>query len=286
MGQTDLRGQGCRHQRILEETAGVTQHRWIREFFAADTANRLADIAGRGLVDTLFSQALAHRTVVQVQPGDAIKDKAHPQDHPAPGLLLEQAVAIGEVAVFQAEIPQLAGLAIESGQAGEHVLDLDPIGADVLHRRCSHRARDQAEVLQPRQTLSQRPLDERMPGFPCFCFNHHVLAVITQLTDTTGCHAQHQRPDIGGQQQIAAAADHQQRHLMLARIGQRLTHIGIAFGLGEQLCANVHAKAVERLERNLRLHEQCHKRPFNSITSASQACSIRSSTCSKPCSPS
>ena len=182
--------------------------------------------------------------------------------------------------------PQVAGLAIQRGQAGEHVLDLHAIGADVLHRCRADGAGNQAEVFQARQPLRQGVLHERMPRLAGLGFDHDLAAVIAQDANPAGGHAQHQRLDIGGQQQVAAAADHQQRHLVFRRIGQGFTHVGIAMGLGKQPGLNIHAKGVERLERNPGLYLQTHNRPFNSITSRSLARSIRSSTCSKPWSPS
>ncbi|MNR24569.1 hypothetical protein D3C85_1416540 [compost metagenome] len=125
-----------------------------------------------------------------------------------------------------------------------------------------------------------------MPGLTGLGLDHHFAAVIAQHANPASDHAQHQRIDIRRQQQIAAAADHQHRHLVLQPVGQGFAHIGVAMGLGKQPGLDIHAKAVERLERNLRLNLQTHNRPFNSITSKSLARSIRSSTCSKPWSPS
>ena len=101
-----------------------------------------------------YGQALAHRAVFQVQMRGAIEGETHPQDQPTPRLLLEQAVAVGEVALCKREVAQLAGLAIEGGQAGENVLDLDAISADVLHRCRADGAGNQAEVFQARQALA------------------------------------------------------------------------------------------------------------------------------------
>ena len=146
---------------------------------------------------------------------------------------------------------RFAGLAIQSGQAGEHVLDLHAIGADVLHRCRADGAGNQAEVFQPRQPLRQGVLHERMPRLAGLGFDHDLAAVIAQDANPARGHAQHQRLDIGRQQQIAATANHQQRHVMFHRIGQGFTHVGIAMGLGKQPGLNVDAKAVERFERNL-----------------------------------
>src|SRR5437868_4702321 len=103
------------HQRVLEKAAGITEHRRIRKLLAANTANSLTDIAGGRMADALFSQALANRAVFEVQMLDATQGQAHPQNQPTPGLLLEQAVAVGEFALLPAEIPQLASLTVQRG---------------------------------------------------------------------------------------------------------------------------------------------------------------------------
>ena len=278
----DPRDHSGRHQRILEEAAGIAEHRRVRQFFTADAADGAADIAGRRLLDALLAQALTDRAVFQMQVRGAIKLEAHPQDQPTSRLLLEHTVAVAEIALLQAEIPQLAALAVQRSQAGKHVLDLDTIGADVLHRRGADGAGNQAEVFQPGKTLGQRVLHERMPRFARFRLDHHATAIVAEHADAARGHAQYQRRNIRREQQVAAAADHQQRHVMGRGIGQRFADIVITVGFGKQLRAHIDAKRIEGLQRYLRLHLQTHKRPFTSISNWSQAASIRSSTCSKP----
>jgi len=121
-----------------------------------------------------------------------------------------------------------------------------------------------------------------MPRLAGLGLDHYAVAVIANDTNATTGHAQHQCRDVRRQQQIAAAADHQQWHIMGARVSQCFAHIGVAVGFGEQLRTNVHTKGVERFQGNLRVYLQTHNRPFTSISNRSQARSIRSSTCSKP----
>ncbi|MNS79888.1 hypothetical protein D3C72_1135520 [compost metagenome] len=131
-----------------------------------------------------------------MQMRDAVECKAHAQNQPTPRLLLEQAVAVGEVAFFEGEIAQLAGLAIQRGEAGEYILDLDAVGTDVLHRRSANRAGNQAEVFQPGESLRQRVLHKRMPRLARFRLDHHTVAVIADHTNPARGHAQHQRRNI------------------------------------------------------------------------------------------
>ncbi|MNN34036.1 hypothetical protein D3C81_1478200 [compost metagenome] len=96
---------------------------------------------------------------------------------------------------------------------------------------------------------------------------------------------QHQGIDIASQQQVAAAAKHHQRQTAFGRQRQPLPHLMIVMSLGEQAGADIHAKGVERFQRQVFVQDQAHRRPFSSTSRASLACSIRSSTCSKPASP-
>ncbi|MNC09701.1 hypothetical protein D3C75_573260 [compost metagenome] len=144
------------------------------------------------MLDALFGQALAHRAVLQVQMRGAVEGETHTQDQPTPRLLLEQAVAVGEVALLQGKVAQFAGLAIEGGQAGEHVLDLDPIGADVLHWCRTDGAGNQAEVFQAGQSLGQCVLHKWMPGLARLGLDHHFAALIAQHANPARGHAQYQ----------------------------------------------------------------------------------------------
>ncbi|MCY1438787.1 hypothetical protein D9M71_550000 [compost metagenome] len=123
-----------------------------------------------------------------------------------------------------------------------------------------------------------------MPGFASFGLDHNPLAVLSQDAQATAGHAQHQRLDIGGQQQVATATHHQHRHTLLTRLGQRLTHLIVVVGFGEVPSPHIDAKGVIRLERYLLLPLHAHRRPLSSMTKRLQAASIRSRTSSKSCS--
>ncbi|MDT4869147.1 hypothetical protein FQZ97_1041620 [compost metagenome] len=98
-------GQLGADQRILEEAAGIAQLHRIRQLLAANGADGATDILGRRGGNPFGLQALAHRAVVQVQLRRTAEVEAHAQDQPAARLALEQAIAVGELAVGQAEFP-------------------------------------------------------------------------------------------------------------------------------------------------------------------------------------
>ncbi|MNZ50919.1 hypothetical protein D3C78_687200 [compost metagenome] len=197
---------------------------------------------------------------------DATQGETYPQNQPTPRMLLEQAVAVGKLALIQIKVVQLAGLAVQRGQPEEDILDLDPVGTNVLHRRSTDGTGNQTEVLQPRQALGQTPLHERMPGLPCLGFDNYPLPIIGQNTQATTGHTQHQGLHIRSQQQIAAAANDQHRNVMLPGVGQGLTNLGIIVDFGEIPRPDINTECVVRLERYLLLPLTAHRRPLSSMT--------------------
>ncbi|MOA23232.1 hypothetical protein D3C78_1438390 [compost metagenome] len=119
----------------------------------------------------------------------ATQGKAHPEDQPAPTLALEAAMAVGELALVGAKLAQLAARAIQRHQAVQHILELDAVGADVLHRRRADRAGNQAEVLQTGQPLLQGPLHEGMPGLAGLGLDQQLTALLAQQAPATAGHA-------------------------------------------------------------------------------------------------
>ena len=233
----------------------------------------------------LLLQALAYRPVVQVQPLPPCQAQAHAEDQPAIRLLLEQAVAVAETAGLAVELTQGSILAIQRRQTVEDVLQLHAIGADVLHRRRTHGAGNQAEIFQTGQAPFQAPLHEWVPGLARLRLDQHRIRGIGNNSPPLAGHAQYQRLDVTGQQQVAATTDHQQRQSTLPSQGQGLAHISLVLGVGQQAGAHVDAEGVIGLQRAMLLQFQAHSRPLTSINRRSQACSIRSRTCSKPSSP-
>ncbi|MNP24821.1 hypothetical protein D3C76_1176010 [compost metagenome] len=124
-----------------------------------------------------------------------------------------------------------------------------------------------------------------MPRFTGLGLDHDVLTIVAEHAAATAGHVQHQRINIAGQQQVAAATDHQHRHPLLLRLTQRQAHLLIIVRLAEKTRLHVDAEGVVRFERYLLLPRPCHSRPLISNTSAWHAASTRSSTCSKPSAP-
>ncbi|MDT4839734.1 hypothetical protein FQZ97_735310 [compost metagenome] len=178
----------------------------------------------------------------------ATEVEAHTQDQPAAGFTLEQAVAVSELAVLQRKLAQLAGFPVQRDQPGEHVLQFNAIGTNVLHGCSPHGTGNQAEVFQATQALLQRPEHQRMPRLAGFGLQQHILSVIRQNTHPSAGHAQDEGLYIARQQQVATTTDHQQRKVTLGRQGDCLTHLGIFMRLGEQPRLHVDAEGVVGLE--------------------------------------
>src|SRR5690606_32282000 len=110
-----------RYQRVLEETASIAQHLRIGQFLPANRTHRLANVAGCRLLHTHLLQTLTQRAIIQPQARCALQHETHPQDDEAPGLLLEQAIAISEGASRCIKFTKLARCAIKCSQTGENI---------------------------------------------------------------------------------------------------------------------------------------------------------------------
>ena len=208
--------------------------------------------------------------------------KAHAQNQVTTRLLLEQAVAVTEGAIFKGELAELARVAIQRGEPGENVLYFDTICTDVLNRGSANRPWYQTEIFQPDQALIQRPEHERMPRLPCFSLDQYLLCGLLDDALSAAGDVQHQRRYVTRQQEVATPADGQQWHIKLASTGKRIAHITVPMRCGEILRALINGEGVERLQRTVGFYGETHSRPFISASSASLASSMRSSTSSKP----
>ncbi len=121
---------------------------------------------------------MPQRAVIQLRARGPVQRETHPQNDEAPCLLLEQAVAITERTGLQIEFTQLTGLAVQRGQAGEHVADLHTVGSDVLDRRRPHGSGDKAQVFQAGQPQLEAVQHERMPGLAGFRLDDNPFTVI------------------------------------------------------------------------------------------------------------
>jgi len=142
--------------------------------------------------------------------------------------VLEHRIAVAKRTLARIQRKHLTGLQIDGVQRIKAVLQLDPVGANVLHRRGAHGAGDQGHVFQPRHALVQGPGDERVPVFPGTGLHNIVLGRLVQQRAAFDFDFEHQRLHIAGQHQVAATAQHELVLPCQLRVGQHRQHIGLA----------------------------------------------------------
>src|SRR5260370_22927794 len=149
-----------REQRMHKERArrpsvgihGIEQHR----LGSAQPEHGLPDHAhgGRGgerVQSGGLSDGGLELRVANAGRGVASETDGHLQDDVATAIsLLEAAVAVAKSALRGAESAALERDSIEAGDARERLGDLLPVGADVLDRRTTHRARNTGTALDTR----------------------------------------------------------------------------------------------------------------------------------------
>ncbi|MOA13104.1 hypothetical protein D3C78_1331380 [compost metagenome] len=134
--------------------------------------------------------------------------------------MLEDAVAIAELAVGGLDALHLARLPVECLYIGAEVGQLDAVGADVLHRGGTDSARDQRQILQPMPTLLQGVAHQLVPLLPRRHVQQPVVALLLQL-DALQAVEHHQTGKIIAEQDVAPAPQHQARQ-------------GVQLGVGHQ----------------------------------------------------
>jgi hypothetical protein len=133
-----------------------------------------------------------------------------------------------------------------------------PIGADILHGRAAHTARNAAQAFDPRTASHHRVGDKLVPGFAGAYVekNFAILIVPAVLVDARNRDLQHQaRPTGVGDHQVAAAAQNEQGQIARAREGSRLLHSTDIPGLDKILRRASDLEGGQRRERNVFEHK-------------------------------
>ena len=230
-GQGGMRGfQGLglrrRHDRVLEEAAGVAEHRGIGQLAPADAADGFGDLrrphaVERGGVDAHGKQLIGKTGVIQPELQAAAEFELDGDDDITVRGALEDAVAIGECAVAACQADDFAAHAVEGFDDVDVLAHLDAIGADVLDGRGADGTGDQGEVLESRESVSQRPQHQRMPLDAGIGADDRTPAIVLDEADVLATERQHRRCRITGEQQVAAAAKHEHRAIAQHRVAEQ-----------------------------------------------------------------
>jgi hypothetical protein len=123
--------------------------------------------------------------------------------------MLKDRIPVAKAALRSVERKTLARDQINRVQRLKPVLQFHAIGPDVLHRRPAYRAGYEGQILQARVAILKRPGHEVVPAFPGTGFNDEGFGCIFDQAAAHQLDFEHQRLDVAGQHNIAAAAQHE-----------------------------------------------------------------------------
>jgi len=145
----------------------------------------------------------------------------------------------------------LASRQIDGIERVKTVLQLDAISADVLHRRGADHAGNQRQVFQAGVAVLQRPGDQIVPVFTGTGLDNPGLGRFTDQAPAHDFDLEHQRLDIAGQHNVAAATQHKFGRSLQGRVLQHGVNIGFALDMHEMKRLGDDAEGVGRLEGNV-----------------------------------
>ena len=107
------------------------------------------------------------------------------------GAVFKNRIAVSKCTLRSVESKALPGGQIDRIQIKEAILKLNPIGANVLHRRGAHRARDQGQIFQTGPTLIKGPGHKIMPILSSHGLHQVALFVLPHEPFALELHLEH-----------------------------------------------------------------------------------------------
>ena len=174
--------------------------------------------------------------------------------------MLEQAVAITEGALLGRHAHEALGREIPGRQRVEALGQLQAVSADVLDRRGAAIARNERQILQPGTPHRQKPIDGRVPDLASADLQVPGVSRFAELPQPRDLHLDHQAVEVAGQQQVAAATEHQPRQPGEPGIGAQCGKIVGAAHATEPACPRFDAESVQFSQREKFVHSGQHRR--------------------------
>ena len=153
--------------------------------------------------------------------------KAHRRDQGPAGQakrfrgMLEHRVSVAKTALGRVQGKELASLQINRVQGLKAVLQLDPVGTYVLHRRGADGARNKRHVFQARVALGQAPGNKFVPVLASTSLQHPGPGGLAHQPAAHDLDLEHHRFDIAGEHDVAAPTQHELGCLSPIWIGQK-----------------------------------------------------------------
>jgi len=250
----------ARDSRVLEKTAGIAHHRRVGQFGAADLADPVKYLLRRdrylaGLRDLAVQVGITEHRLPGLGQG-----KAHPCDQrPARQTegraagrraagVFKNRVAVAKSALRGVQREGLAGLHVHRVQRFKTVLQLDAVSADVLHRRSAHAARDHGQVFHAGKAIGQRPGHQFVPVLAGAGLHDEGFGGLAHQPFAHDLDLEHQRFDVAGEHNVAAAAKNELRNSLQRRVGQHGGQVGLGADAHQTQGLGHNAKAVVRLQ--------------------------------------
>ena len=142
--------------------------------------------------------------------------------------MLEDAVAVAEGADRGAERDAAAGDQVDRVERLETLLQLDAVGADVLHRRGADGARDQRQVLQPGPALGEREVDEVVPVLAGARLDDPGVGALLDQAHAAHLDLEDDLRHVARQDDVAAAAEDELRRAAERLVVDDAAHVGVA----------------------------------------------------------
>ena len=207
--------------------------------------------------------------------------KAHARDQAAAGeRMLEDAVAVAEGADRRRRASTLRPVTqVDRVERLEAVLQLDAVGADVLHRRGADRAGNQRQVLQPGQPCASVQVDEVVPVLAGAGLDDPGVGALLDDAHAAHLDLEHDLRHVARQDDVAAAAEDELRRAAELRVVDDAAHVGVAGDAHQRLRHRRQAEGVVGLEAHARvdLHgrifadpsrrqpRECHMPSFDAV---------------------
>ncbi len=171
------------NRRILEKTTRVADQDRIGQFRGAQTTDGFCHMQRSRCVDTHAAQGFTNASVVESQRPLAVQFEFDRHNHPALGLLLEDAVAVAKTAGRIRQSHDVQRLPIQGFDRAYELGHFSAVSTDVLDRRSANRARNQRHVLETVQTACHTPAHQVIPTLTRRHPDQSAVAIVLQHID-------------------------------------------------------------------------------------------------------
>src|SRR5580704_6353835 len=202
---------------ILEKRSGAATIIVTRadehSFSRSDFSHRISSL-GQGRLHAPSGEISLKIGVGDVRVAAVLQRIIHLHNDISPALRsIENAGAIAEATGLLAEFVQLSVLEVERHHGINRVRNLLPISPNVLHRSSRHVSGDAAQAFDAGTIVSYYEAHEFVPVFPRASFEHDFVMTVAMIDSGNSDFEREAGPARVGDDEVAAAAEHEQRKI-------------------------------------------------------------------------